>query len=51
MGVRREVQNEHLPPSGVARGLGQGGQNVAEGGSLATAGGHYSTHRRRKVKK
>jgi len=32
MGVRREGQNEHLPPSGVAVGLGQGGQNLTEEG-------------------
>jgi len=40
MDVRREGQNGHLPPSGVARGLGQGGQNLAEGGPLATIEGH-----------
>jgi len=40
MFVRREGKNVHLPPSGVARGLGQGGQNLAEGGPLATVEGH-----------
>jgi len=32
MGVRKEGQNGHLPLSGVAIGLGQGGQNLAEEG-------------------
>jgi len=40
MGVRREGQNGHLPSSGVARGLGLAGQNLAEGGPLATVEGH-----------
>jgi len=40
MGIRREGQNKNLPPSGVTRGLGQGGQNLAEGGPLATLEGH-----------
>jgi len=40
MGVRREGQNGHLPPIGVASGLGQGGQNLAEEDPLATVGGH-----------
>ena len=40
MGVRREGQNGHLPSSGVASGLGQGGQNLTEGGPLATVESH-----------
>jgi len=40
MGVRKEGQNGHLPSSGVARGLGQGVQNLDEGGPLATVEGH-----------
>ena len=32
MGVHREGHNGHLPTSGVGSGLGQGGQNLAEGG-------------------
>jgi len=40
MGVRREGQNGHFPPGDVARDLGQGGQNLAEGGPLATQEDH-----------
>jgi len=42
MGSRRVVvvQNGHLSPSGIARGLGLAGQYVAEGGPLATVEGH-----------
>jgi len=39
-----------LITSGVARGLGQRGKNVAEGGLLALSGGHWPTLRK-KVKK
>jgi len=40
MGGRRGGQNGHLSLSGIARGLGLGGQNLPEGGPLATVEGH-----------
>jgi len=42
--------NGHLPPSGIARGLGLAGQNLAEGGPLATvwATSQHSEKRLRK---